>query len=79
MGGRPPVIEDEEFVEFIGEATNPAVVSTREVADHFDMSPQGAIKRLNELEEEGRISSKTVGNVKIWYISSEDQSSDTPD
>ena len=73
MGGRPPVIGDEEFVEFLSDASNPHVRSTREVADHFEMSTQGAIKRLKELQSDGDISGKKLQGVWIWWIPEDDE------
>lgn len=73
------MIDDDEFVEFIAQATDPEVVFTREVAEHVDMSIQGVSKRLNDLEAQGRIASKSGGTVKVWYIPDDSPDADSSD
>jgi DNA-binding Lrp family transcriptional regulator len=68
MGGRRPVIDDEEFIRIVESASDPPVVSTPEVADELGMSPEGALKRLDQLKDEGRIHGRVFGNVKLWWI-----------
>ena len=57
---------DDELIAFIEEEE---VVTTKEVADHFDYHLQTARRRLKALEGEGRIRKKDVGKRFVWWIS----------
>jgi hypothetical protein len=47
---------------------------TQEVADEVDCAYRTAHAKLSELEEEGRLTSRKVGNAKLWELdSSEDR------
>lgn len=58
----------ETVLKMIREWDEP-VVSTRDVADHFDISRRTALRWLTELGEEDEIRSKNVGErAKVWYL-----------
>jgi DNA-binding Lrp family transcriptional regulator len=71
------VNDDEDFIEYIGDASNPPVRSTRDVADYFDMSPQGALKRLKELREAGLVSGRDLNKVWIWWVPDDEEPSES--
>ncbi|NKE38064.1 DeoR family transcriptional regulator [Natronococcus sp. JC468] len=56
---------DDEILAFI--ATE-EVVTTREVADHFDYHLQTARRRLKLLHGESRIRQKDVGKRFVWWL-----------
>ncbi len=57
---------DEEILSFV-EAQE--VVTTKEVALHFDYHLQTARRRLKSLEEAGRVNQKDVGKRFVWWVS----------
>lgn len=42
--------------------------TTRAVAEQLDCSYQTAYAKLRELEDAGEITSRTIGNVKLWSV-----------
>ena len=56
---------DEELVDAVRE-NEPA--STKEVGDAVGCSRQNADYRLRNLEDEGRVKSKMVGNSLVWMV-----------
>jgi predicted transcriptional regulator len=42
--------------------------STSEIADAVGVTRQGADYRLRQLEEDGKVTSKMVGNSLVWII-----------
>lgn len=60
-------VSDDELLDYVGDNE---VVTTREVAAHFDYHLQTARRRLKALEEEGRLNKKDVGKRFVWWISS---------
>ncbi|MCU4754366.1 DeoR family transcriptional regulator [Halobacteria archaeon AArc-curdl1] len=58
-------VSDEELLEYIGEEE---VVTTKEVADHFDYHLQTARRRLKQLHEDGELEQKDVGKRFVWWI-----------
>lgn len=57
----------EQVLSFVREYEEP-VVTAKEVAEEFDVSPEGARYRLNQLEEIGDLRGKKVGgSAKVWY------------
>lgn len=56
--------QDEDFTNAIRELDGSA--STSEIADLLDCDRRTAYLRLNELEDEGHISSRKVGNSLLW-------------
>lgn len=59
-------VSDEELLDFIEEEE---VVTTKEVADHFDYHLQTARRRLKQLHDENRVKQKDVGKRFVWWIS----------
>lgn len=55
---------DEDILAFVEENE---VVTTKEVAEHFDYHLQTARRRLKELEQEGRVNQKDVGKRFVWW------------
>lgn len=56
---------DEDILAFVRENE---VVTTREVADHFDYHLQTARRRLKSLEREEAIKMKDVGKRFVWWV-----------
>jgi len=56
---------DEEILSFIAQKE---VVTTKEVADHFEYHLQTARRRLKELEQEDELRIKDVGKRFVWWI-----------
>jgi DNA-binding IclR family transcriptional regulator len=44
------------------------VVTTKEVADHFDYHLQTARRRLKALAQDGRLRQKDVGKRFVWWL-----------
>lgn len=42
--------------------------STQEIADQVGCAYRTAYAKLSELEDEGKISSRKVGNAKLWQL-----------
>lgn len=59
---------EEDYLEAVEEH---APASTSEVADAVGVTRQGADYRLRELEKDGKVRSKMVGNSLIWMIPGE--------
>lgn len=66
-GGRKETVDDSEILEMFVTADDP-ILFTGELADEFDFSNQGMIKRLRSLEQDGYLSVKRSGNVPAWWI-----------
>jgi len=60
---------DEEILEFV---RRQEVVTTKEVADHFDYHLQTARRRLKSLHQQGEIEQKDVGKRFVWWVSEDD-------
>ena len=56
---------DDDLLAFIEQEE---VVTTKEVADHFDYHLQSARRRLKALAQEGRLNQKDVGKRFVWWI-----------
>lgn len=59
-------VSDEEILRYVGENE---VVTTKEVADHFEYHIQTARRRLKSLHQESEIEQKDVGKRFVWWIS----------
>lgn len=57
---------DEELLAFVRERE---VVTTKEVAEHFEYHLQTARRRLKTLEQEERLNQKDVGKRFVWWLS----------
>lgn len=66
---RTVVFDEEDYLEAVREH-EPA--STREVAEAVGVTIQGADYRLRQLEEEGLVASKLIGNSRAWWIAESD-------
>jgi predicted ArsR family transcriptional regulator len=64
------MIDDDEILDVLRESDDPFLGSS-EVAGPLDIGREGTLKRLNELEAEGRVKKKKVGNVLIWWLPDE--------
>lgn len=60
MAGRKPTVSDEEILRQIVLSPDP-IVTAKEVSNQIGMTPQGALNRLEDLEDEDLVSSKKVG------------------
>lgn len=58
-------VTDEELLSYIQENE---VVTTKEVAEHFDYHIQTARRRLKKLNQEGKVNQKDVSKRFIWWI-----------
>lgn len=59
---------DHEILEALDRLSGAA--STQEVADEVGCAYRTAYQKLTELEEEGEIESRKVGNARLWQIPS---------
>lgn len=62
-------VTDEELLQYVADEE---VVTTKEVADHFDYHLQTARRRLKQLHEDGELKQKDVGKRFAWWISGEE-------
>lgn len=67
MAGREETIDDETILKLIRDSDDP-FLATSEVADLLGFSPQGTLKRLYSLEEDGYLRYKKAGNTNIWWL-----------
>lgn len=56
---------DEDLLKYIQQEE---VVTTREVADHFDYHLQTVRRRLKQLEQDGELRMKDAGKRMIWWV-----------
>lgn len=56
---------DDDLLAFVEKEE---VVTTKEVADHFDYHLQTARRRLKALAQDGRLMQKDVGKRFVWWI-----------
>lgn len=59
-------VADEDILQYIEQEE---VVTTKEVAEHFDYHLQTARRRLKRLHQAGEIEQKDVGKRFVWWIS----------
>lgn len=55
---------DAELLAFVADEE---VVTTKEVAEHFDYHIQTARRRLKALEQEGKLNKKDVSKRYVWW------------
>lgn len=68
VAGRKPTVSDERFLAVLSDSTLP-VFSTSEVAAQVGFSTnKGAYNRLIDLQKEGYVASKKVGNGRAWWL-----------
>lgn len=58
-------VSDDDILQYIA---SEEVVTTKEVAEHFDYHLQTARRRLKSIEQGGEISTKDVGKRYVWWI-----------
>jgi predicted ArsR family transcriptional regulator len=63
------VVPDDDLIAFLQETEG---VSTVEVADHFGYERPTAYRRLRNLEDEGQVESREIGNSLLWLASQPD-------
>lgn len=65
--GRSPSVSDEEILEVFREAADP-VLTASEVAAELPIERRGLLDRLKDLEEGGRLQSKSAGGRStVWW------------
>lgn len=57
--------------DYIDAIRDHAPASTKEIAVAVGVTRQGADYRLRQLEEEGKVTSKMVGNSLVWFVEDE--------
>jgi len=62
----------EDFLNAI--SAEGGMAGTGEIADHVGCAHDTAYKRLQEMEEEGQVSSRKVGNTLLWEITRTEES-----
>ena len=60
--------DPEEFVDAVAGAELP---STSDVAEAVECPHRTALHHLNNLEESGRLASRSVGRAKVWSVADE--------
>jgi len=66
--GRAKTMSDEEIISLVREHPDRAVTA-KELAEVVEMTSQGLLKRLNDLEDRGPVTKKTVGaNAVVWWV-----------
>jgi predicted ArsR family transcriptional regulator len=66
--GRKPRVTNEEIID-VFRTTDDPVLSTAEVATQLPIKRRATLNRLEALEEEGRVDSKTIGGRnRVWWI-----------
>jgi len=69
MSGRKPRVTDEEILD-VFRSTDDPVLSTAEVAEPLPIERRGVFNRLQQLEEEGVLTSKEIGGRnRVWWPS----------
>lgn len=71
-----PEHSDQEFLEAVARL---APAGTKEIADAVGVTRQNADQRLRRLEDEGHVSSKTIGNSLAWSLMEDAPSHVDPD
>ncbi|WP_408959207.1 hypothetical protein [Natrinema sp. 74] len=74
MVGREETVDDKQILEFV-EASSDPIVTTAEVADHFEFSNSGILKRLHPLSDSNLLGSKEAGRTYVWWITDKGQKS----
>lgn len=60
-----PTYTSEDFLEALEELELP---TTSDVAEHVGCAHRTALYHLNNLEEEGHVSSREAGRAKLWML-----------
>lgn len=59
----------EAFTDALGEL---GAAGTQEVADNLGCSYELAYKRLREMENDGEVESRRVGNARLWSVADDE-------
>ena len=67
--GRSPEVTDEELLNVIRRSNN-TEVPTKDIADDptITIGPEAVRVRLNQLENENRVSSRSAGTMRMWQL-----------
>lgn len=68
--GRKKTVSDEEILRRFAYSPDPAFF-TSEFTDVFDMSRQGILSRLDDLEDQGYLRSKKAAGRRVFWITTE--------
>lgn len=72
-GGRKPRVSDADILQLFRDSADP-VLSTAEVADALPIKRRGALDRLHDLADEGRLGYKNIGGRNIvWWLEGEQE------
>jgi repressor of nif and glnA expression len=78
-GGRPDVVSDADVLRILADSDDP-VMSAPEIADETRIGDRGMYKKLRRMEDEGLVTSKKVGQARIWWLTDKGRESvDIPD
>lgn len=70
MTGRKPEITDEKILEVFDRSPDP-VLGAPEIAEEFGYTSSGIYKRLKDLQKQGYLDSKRVGQGRAWWLTDE--------
>lgn len=56
---------EQSFIEAIEQSSTP---TTTDVSEYVGCTQQAALYRLNNMEEEGTVTSEKIGNTKVWSL-----------
>jgi predicted transcriptional regulator len=56
---------ESQFIRAIGQGDTP---TTTDVAEYVGCTSQAALYRLNNMEDEGVVTSELIGNTKVWRM-----------
>lgn len=59
-------VSEQTIIETIQELEPRA--TTPQIAQHIELSRQGAGYRLRNMEEEGKVESETISRTKLWSV-----------
>lgn len=66
--GRKPTVTDEDIIDVFRSSSDP-VLTTSEVASHFEITHRGVRDRLEILEQDGVLECKKVGaRGMVWWL-----------
>lgn len=76
--GRKPTITDDDILDVFRLSSDP-VLTTSEVASHFDITHRGVRDRLEKLEQENVLECKKVGaRGMVWWYPGHTTTSEAP-
>ena len=70
MAGRSKEVSDRDLLLTFATHPDPVLVAS-EVGEAVDMSRQGAMRRLKDLEEKGYLGSAMKAGSRVWWINPE--------